>query len=266
MLKEGVSKELYSLIKKIMSNEVFNDFHLGGGTNLAIKYNHRLSVDIDLFSTEILGVEKLNNIISFFKREFDEKDILIIPKNFPNEQFACLEVYIKSPTIQTKIDIIQNLKLTEKIISIDGIRLINDIDVGALKLFAAANRGVQKDFYDLYLLSEIYPLEKFYDTLQHRNKVFASNKDKNIFDISNGAPIERLETNLTSLGNFTRASNKKTENNRIVLTENSAVNLTWAVLRDKWKKKVQKLAKEKGLTFKETPTGRKAANRKKFGL
>ncbi|MFD2561211.1 nucleotidyl transferase AbiEii/AbiGii toxin family protein [Aquimarina rubra] len=245
-----------------MSNEEFDDFHLGGGTNLAIKYNHRLSIDIDLFSTDIVGTEKLNQIINFFKREFETETIQTIPMNFGNEQFAWLQVFVNHPDIKTKVDIIQNLKLTEKIESIDDIRLINDIDIGALKLLAASNRGVQKDFYDLYLLSEIYPLVEFYDRLQYRNEVFASKKDKNIFDISTGKPIERLERDLTSLGNFNRASNKKEESNRIVFTEDSSVKLAWPVLRDRWKKKVQELAKEKGLIFNETPTTRSNSKRK----
>ena len=262
MLKEGVSEELYGLIKKLMSNEVFDDFHLGGGTNLAIKYNHRLSIDIDLFSTNIVGTEKLHQIIDFFKREFDEETIQIIKMNFENEQFAWLQIFVDDPVIKTKVDIIQNLKLTEEIKYIDDIRLINDIDIGALKLLAASNRGVQKDFYDLYLLSEMYPLVQFYDRLQYRNEIFASKKDKNIFDISRGKPIEHLERDLTSLGNFNRASNKKNESNRIVFTKNSSVKLAWPVLRDRWKKKVQKLAKEKGLIFIETPTSRSSAKRK----
>ncbi len=42
----------------------------------------------------------------------------------------------------------------------EGIRLISDLDIGSLKLLAAANRGEQKDFYDLFLLTEKHGLEK----------------------------------------------------------------------------------------------------------
>lgn len=261
MLKEGVSKKLYGLIKKIMISPAFNDFNIGGGTNLAIKYNHRLSIDIDLFSTDIVGTEKLHKIINFFQKEFKEENIQILPMNFDSEQFAWLQIFINDPEIKTKVDIIQNLKLIKDITIIDHIRLINDIDIGALKLLSAADRGVQKDFYDLYLLTEKYSLAEFYDTLQYRNKIFSSNKDKCIFDISTGKPIARLEKDLTPLGNFTKASNKKQESNRIIFTEDSPINIAWPVLRDKWKYKVQELAKERGLVFKETPTA-KSSNSK----
>lgn len=262
MLREGVSKKLYGLIKKLMSNKEFDDFYLGGGTNLAIKYNHRLSIDIDLFSTGIVGTEKLNQIIDFFNKEFEKETILIKPMNFGSEQFAWLQIFINHPDIKTKVDIIQNLKLTEEITEIDNIRLISDIDIGALKLLSAADRGVQKDFYDLYLLAEKYPISRFYDTLQYRNKTFSSNKDKCIFDISTGKPINRLEKDLTSLGDFTKASNKKEESNRIEFIESSSINIPWPVLRDRWKKKVQELAKKKDLVFNETPTARSNSKRK----
>lgn len=82
MLKKGVSIELYNLIKKIMISPEFNDFYLGGGTNLAVKYNHRLSIDIDLFSTDIVGIEKLQHIINFFQKQFKEEDIQNTPYEF----------------------------------------------------------------------------------------------------------------------------------------------------------------------------------------
>lgn len=176
--------------------------------------------------------------------------------NFDSEQFAWIQIFINDPEIKTKVDIIQNLKLIREITIIDGIRLINDIDIGALKLLSAADRGVQKDFYDLYLLTQKYSLAEFYDTLQYRNKTFNSNRDKCIFDINTGKPISRLEKDLTPLGDFTRASNKKQESNRIVFTEDSPIDISWPVLRDKWKNKVQAFATEKNLTFNETPTAR----------
>ena len=57
MHKTGVSELLYGVIQKLMNHELFDKFLLGGGTNLAIKYNHRVSTNIDLFSTEIVGTD-----------------------------------------------------------------------------------------------------------------------------------------------------------------------------------------------------------------
>lgn len=255
MLERGVSDELYSVIQKLMNEPLFNDFLLGGGTNLAIKYNHRSSVDIDLFSTEIVGTKKLNLICKYLKDQFGNENVLINKLNFDSEQLAWLQVSLEKEEI--KIDIIQNLKLTKEEIIIDGIRLINDIDIGALKLMAAADRGNQKDFYDLYLLCEKNDLSIYYDALQKRIKDFPNKKDKTIFDIQKDKPLDKLKTSLTSLGNFNNAGDKKSEGNRIVLTKNSPVSLDWPTIRELWLIKVKKLSEERGLKFERTKHIRK---------
>tara|TARA_R110002111_G_scaffold168322_1_gene234356 strand:- start:448 stop:1236 length:789 start_codon:yes stop_codon:yes gene_type:complete len=250
MLKSGVSDELYSVIQKLMNEPLFDDFLLGGGTNLAIKYNHRLSTDIDLFSTPIVGTEKLNLICQYVEKEFGLENVIINKQNFDSEQYAWLQITLIKDSI--KLDIIQNLKLLHEYELKDGIRLISDIDIGALKLLAAADRGHQKDFYDLYLLSEKMELEVYYDNLQKRKITFPKESDKSIFDIENGKPIDRLGTSLTPLGNFNKAGDKKNPGNRIEFTKDSQLKIAWPYLREKWVEKVELLAKSKDLTFKRT--------------
>lgn len=65
-----------------MNHELFDKFLLGGGTNLAIKYNHRVSTDIDLFSTEIVGTNHLSEICHFLVNEFGKENTIINKKKF----------------------------------------------------------------------------------------------------------------------------------------------------------------------------------------
>jgi predicted nucleotidyltransferase component of viral defense system len=255
MRKEGVSELLYSVIQKLMKHQLFKDFLLGGGTNLAIKYNHRVSTDIDLFSTEIVGTKHLSEICDFFEDEFGKENITINKKNFGSEQLAHLAIFLKKE--QIKIDIIQNLKLLYEPTTKNHIRLINDNDIGALKLLAAADRGNQKDFYDLFLLTDIQPLSFYYKILRKRQETFSKDSDKNIFDIQNGKPIDDLKTSLTSLGDFSNAGDKKNPGNRIILTENSPIKIDWPILRKKWLERVEEFAKEAELKFKRTELKRK---------
>lgn len=241
---------LERLIKKLMEASELKDFYLGGGTNLALKYNHRVSVDIDLFSSRIVGREALHAVIRYFEREFGKDNLIVDRRNFEGDQFAWVTLQI-IPESQVKIDLIQNVRLLHPVETKDTIRLINDRDVGALKLLSAADRCVQKDFYDLYLLSELQPLSVYYDALQER-KSLDKPGDKSIFDIETQKPTDRLTTDLSALGNFNRAGNRKLEPNRVIFTENSPVNMPWVILREKWKTKVKKLAQERGLVFKET--------------
>lgn len=259
--EKGVSVALEQLIKKLMEASELKDFYLGGGTNLALKYNHRISVDIDLFSSHIVGKETMHTIIRYFEKEFGKNNLIVDRRNFESDQFAWATLQL-IPENYVKIDIIQNIRLLHPLQTKDTIRLVNDIDIGALKLLSAADRGVQKDFYDLYLLSELQPLSVYYDALQER-KSMDKPEDKSIFDIETQKPTDRLTTDLSALGNFNRAGNRKLDTNRVILTENSPVNMPWAILREKWKTKVKKLAQERGLVFKETLI--KRAYNKKHG-
>ena len=42
--------ETFDLLVKLQADGQFNDFFLVGGTALALRFGHRLSVDIDLFT------------------------------------------------------------------------------------------------------------------------------------------------------------------------------------------------------------------------
>ena len=46
---QTVVPELMELLKKIMSEKLFSDFNLVGGTSLALQMGHRNSIEIDLF-------------------------------------------------------------------------------------------------------------------------------------------------------------------------------------------------------------------------
>ena len=85
------------------------------------------------------------------------------------------------PQSGIKVEVIQNLKNLLPPEIIKGLRLIHDDDIGALKLLAAASRGSQKDFYDLFLLTELKPFGHYYD---HLMAYFEKHRDSpsNIFD------------------------------------------------------------------------------------
>ena len=59
---QAVSPELLSIIKELQALPCLKDFALAGGTNLALRYNHRKSEDIDLFSTNIVGIQGFESI------------------------------------------------------------------------------------------------------------------------------------------------------------------------------------------------------------
>jgi hypothetical protein len=52
----AVSPAIVKTIIQLQSLPSLANFSLAGGTNLALQYNHRISDDIDLFCSEIIGL------------------------------------------------------------------------------------------------------------------------------------------------------------------------------------------------------------------
>lgn len=52
-----MTKDLLELIRELQTMESLEHFALAGGSNLSLRFNHRKSVDIDLFTNRIIGVD-----------------------------------------------------------------------------------------------------------------------------------------------------------------------------------------------------------------
>ena len=64
---QTVETGTYELLKSIMSDTVFDQFSLAGGTALSLLIGHRKSIDLDLFTVEEfnLNPELDKNIFKF---------------------------------------------------------------------------------------------------------------------------------------------------------------------------------------------------------
>ena len=54
--KETVSESTLELLKRLMKNVHLQNFFLVGGTALSLQIGHRLSIDLDLFTTTPFNV------------------------------------------------------------------------------------------------------------------------------------------------------------------------------------------------------------------
>ena len=63
---QTVVPELMELLKKIMSENLFSDFNLVGGTALALQIGHRNSIDIGLFGNSEINTELFIEKLSEF--------------------------------------------------------------------------------------------------------------------------------------------------------------------------------------------------------
>lgn len=171
---QTVVPELMELLKKIMSEKLFSDFNLVGGTSLALQMGHRNSIDIDLFgNSEInpeLFIEKLSEY-GEVKVAQSTKNILITKIN------------------DVKVDFVNyKYPLLSECLFIEKIRMLSTKDIAAMKLNAIAGRGSKKDFIDLYFLLNEFSLEEilsFYEKKYHDGSVFMVQKSLTYFEDAN---------------------------------------------------------------------------------
>jgi hypothetical protein len=135
------------LLKKLMSIPELNKFYLVGGTNLSLRYGHRLSIDLDLFSVD----------------DFDKEEIVnVLEKNFPSFEYKrdLNPIGIFCFIDNVKVDLVKhhNFKQIGKEIVEEGIRMFNDEDIIGMKIFAILRRGQKKDFWDIAELLKHYSI------------------------------------------------------------------------------------------------------------
>jgi len=259
----SISKPLMATLKELMQIESLDSFYLGGGTNLALKYNHRISLDIDLFSKTIVGSEHIEAIRKDILLKYPESKIL--SKNRESDSLSFLTGVLVNDGYRVKIDVIQNLKLLKEHTIADDIRLIDDFDVASLKLDSMANRGSRKDLYDLVLLTNHYKLSDIFDLFTERKIHFNRKTDKNIFNETGFDRADGLLNDLGPLVNFNNTKDLSVENNKVMLTSKSPFALdSFIDICGLWKSRVVELSRIKNIKL--TPQKSIPARRRKKGL
>ena len=67
-----VEPNTFSVLKQLMTIPELQEFHLVGGTALSLMYGHRMSIDLDLFSTSNFNNDVIkDSLIKHFKESVD---------------------------------------------------------------------------------------------------------------------------------------------------------------------------------------------------
>jgi predicted nucleotidyltransferase component of viral defense system len=149
---EAIEPITLSILKELMALPSMNSFALAGGTALALKYGHRQSVDLDLFSHNYLDQSNIRDeLIDQFGSQ------LLFEEGHKKWALFC---FIRD----VKVDIIHYPHhLIDSIQDFEGLRLYSDKDISAMKIQAILGRAQKKDFYDLYELLQHHSLEDIVD-------------------------------------------------------------------------------------------------------
>lgn len=244
----AISQAIVKTIIQLQSLPSLASFSLADGTNLALQYNHRISDDIDLFCSEIIGLEGFNKIQEEVKASFGKN-----ARNFDNpcdinDQYSFLRFFIDSEdgTI-IKVDVLQNMKHVFEIETINDIRLFSKADIGLYKLVSLSNRSTKKDIYDLDFITDEIKLSTLYESLKDKAEKFNKEDHKTIFDLDeNQSVLDNLEL-LISFDNITASSKFPTHtHDNIKIFEGSK---TWIEARISWRSKVRALYDHLGIDF-----------------
>jgi len=143
-----VEPRTLELLKDLMSLPELTHFNLVGGTALSLFYGHRLSVDLDLFSSIDFQAEE---ILPALERTFPG---FTYSRPTPVGIFGFIE--------NVKVDFIRyhHHKTIGETNVRDGIRLASTDDIAAMKIAAILKRAVKKDFWDIAELLEHYTVEE----------------------------------------------------------------------------------------------------------
>lgn len=153
LYKKAVPDAALALLEKICRIPELQNFALVGGTNIALRFGHRISVDLDFFTTHPYEREKVFNIIN---KQFPSAELLF-------EQNQTMLFYID----EIRVDfVLYPFPWKYPIAEMEGFRLAAIEDIIPMKLQAIENRKSKKDFWDIELLIEKFGLGEIFRIFQ----------------------------------------------------------------------------------------------------
>ena len=145
-----------SLLLEISPLLLDSQYYLAGGTSLALRYGHRLSVDLDYFTGQPLEKEFILSLLA-------EKITGI-----SDQSSGAIQLLIEG----IKVEFLRHdYPLLGEIETVDSIRMVSIKDAAAMKINAICNRGSKKDFFDLQVLLQTFSLQEMLNFYQKKYAV-----------------------------------------------------------------------------------------------
>jgi predicted nucleotidyltransferase component of viral defense system len=154
---ESLNKKQFSVLQKLAPIIQQKDFYLGGGTALALYLGHRVSVDLDWFTSRQVGdvmvlaqslrAEKLNFVTEQTAPGTLHGSVSNVRVTFLEYKYRLLKAYTHWKEVECSLASLE--------------------DLACMKLSAVAQRGARKDFCDIYALgTKKFSLKEMLDFYQ----------------------------------------------------------------------------------------------------
>ncbi|HRJ43483.1 MAG: nucleotidyl transferase AbiEii/AbiGii toxin family protein [Caldilineaceae bacterium] len=133
-------------------------FYLAGGTGLALQIGHRISYDLDFFTSDpVLDLAGR----SILQRQLESLADVTIRHESDGQLYAIVQ--------EVEVSFIfQHHPLLFSIRDAQGINLADPTDIGLMKLAAVKDRGTRRDFVDLYCLRQKAPFALLFDLIPRK--------------------------------------------------------------------------------------------------
>jgi len=147
---EAIPPLLRELLAEIGQMPFAGRFYLAGGTALALRLGHRVSVDLDFFSdVDELDDDSRAEIVAAFTQR---RAIEVLEDVSGNLLMKVEDTHVGFFSY--------GYPLLEPPAEVLGVRVAGLLDIGMMKLDALISRGARKDFYDLHFIAQRIPLEE----------------------------------------------------------------------------------------------------------
>ena len=161
---QTVKPILRSTLDRLMEMEEFRPFRLVGGTSLSLRYGHRMSDDIDLFTDAEYGSLDFHRLQEILRKEFpycqgDCGDIV---------GFGASYIVGNSKEDCVKLDLFYTDPFIKPMEVFGTIRMAAVEDIVAMKMDVVSRGGRKKDFWDLHMLRNHYSVEQMLSLYEER--------------------------------------------------------------------------------------------------
>jgi len=244
----AVSAELLETIIELQSLSSLKNAVLGGGTNIAIRYDHRESIDIDFFFSGIIGKSGYKEIENEIQTHFKGNATRLDYPCDESDQYMFMRFWVKKQERNIKVEIIQNANFLDEPELIGGARLASIRDIGLLKLMTASNRASFKDIYDLDYLTEDVTLSTLMADLKYKQETFKGEEYRTIFDLDNEvSPVGDPLRLLLFEAKAAERKNRPNHSDHRILPQSDKKN--WMAAQSSYRRKVRRLCNELGVDF-----------------
>ncbi len=182
---DTVRSQLKDALHEVMSIPEFDCFRLVGGTNLALKEDHRISRDIDLFTDITYGKVDFKKLYEILKERF--KYVSPLPESTTG--FGVVFYVGESEENCVKIDVMYTEPFLDDADQYGTVRMATERDMIAMKMDAIFTGARKKDFWDIHLLLEKHSLEEMID-IHAQARPYTHKRDELIKKLTDFKPVE----------------------------------------------------------------------------